>query len=343
MQAKRYHLVDLVKFIFSLFIIMIHLSLFADVSVIANYVFSELLGRLAVPFFFTASGYFFYISLMKDENGKLLREKKNLEVLKKYFIRILILYIIWSAIYMLWAVPMNYDSSFFSASVDFILTSVIKCSYYHLWYVYALVFAYPILYLMLKAGLKVGIAITAVLYVLLIFVSSYSFLPMVSEISNFIWSMRTDLPMKIFLRAIPLMFVGVLVAYCGNKISKSKSFIFFVISFVCLGAESSALFFFLNAGVSYLVFTAPTVFFFFNFIRQVDFHMNDTASLYLRNMSTLVYCLHAVFINMCDKFIPQLESTIIRYLIVVAVSVFISLIIVFLSRKCKMKFLKYLY
>ena len=342
-SAKKYYAIDVVKFFASLFIVMIHVSLFSDVSAVSNYVAVELIARLAVPFFFAASGYFFFTSLKTDENGKILKEKDNFKVLKKYFVRIFVLYVVWSVIYMLWAVPMDYGTDLVSASVDYIITSVIKCSYYHLWYIYALVFAYPVVYLLLKKGVKAAACIASVLYLLKLLLSAYSFVPGITEINDFLGAYPLTVLENVFLRAVPLMLIGVMSAHYSECISKRKNLILLVVSFVCLIAESAVLYFVAGTGVAYLFFTVPTVFFFFNLIKQLDLKMNPTVSLYLRNMSTLIYCLHALFINICDKFIPQIGSTVIRCIIVILVSVSVSFVIVLFSRKYKIKLLKYLY
>ena len=138
MEKKIYSFVDVLKFVFSYFIIMIHVDLFNDVNESLHYFSANILTRIAVPFFFAVSGFFFAKSLDYSKERKIAKTKSNLKRLKKTEWRIIVLYAVWSFIYVFIAMPFNYDGWSISNLADYAITSVIRCSFYHLWYIYAL-------------------------------------------------------------------------------------------------------------------------------------------------------------------------------------------------------------
>lgn len=82
-DRPNYDSVDLAKFIGAFLVIAIHTNIFISFSDTLNYYFVNLFCRLAVYFYFIASAYFFFNSLL-FENGKIIRDKNNLRKLKKY-------------------------------------------------------------------------------------------------------------------------------------------------------------------------------------------------------------------------------------------------------------------
>jgi surface polysaccharide O-acyltransferase-like enzyme len=62
-RTKHYNCIDLIKFICALFVVSIHVSPFASYNSFINYGLKNYIARIAVPFFFVASGYFRIIEL----------------------------------------------------------------------------------------------------------------------------------------------------------------------------------------------------------------------------------------------------------------------------------------
>lgn len=88
-MKKEYKLVDLFKLISAFLVVGIHTNPFVN-NVWCDRLFS-LITRVPVPFFFTAAGFFFFLSA----KGLPTKEK-----IKKYILRIFILYLIWFLIYL---------------------------------------------------------------------------------------------------------------------------------------------------------------------------------------------------------------------------------------------------
>lgn len=85
-MTQRNQTIDLSKFIFSLFIIGIHAQIFKNSLPAAYYTITMGVFRIAVPFFFVVSGYYFY---------KRIQDKKPL---KPYFMKLLKAFVIFEII-----------------------------------------------------------------------------------------------------------------------------------------------------------------------------------------------------------------------------------------------------
>ena len=56
----KYNSIDILKFIASFFVVMIHVSMFSDVNPYLNLFITHGVARLAVPLYFLTSAFFFY-------------------------------------------------------------------------------------------------------------------------------------------------------------------------------------------------------------------------------------------------------------------------------------------
>lgn len=94
MEKRRNQTIDLLKFIFSICIIMIHTQLFKS-NDIAYKTITMGIARLAVPFFFITSGYYFYQRIHTYQN------------IKSYFIKIIKIFIVFEIIeILLYTIPL---------------------------------------------------------------------------------------------------------------------------------------------------------------------------------------------------------------------------------------------
>ncbi len=91
---NRNQMIDLIKFIFSICIIAIHVSLFKDISSMSYYTLTMGIFRLAVPFFFVVSGYFYYKKIREERSIK----NNILKIIKVFFIVELIEILIYTPI-----------------------------------------------------------------------------------------------------------------------------------------------------------------------------------------------------------------------------------------------------
>lgn len=90
-EARSYRGLDLFKLIMALFVVAIHSGFLSDVNGQASFIIIQVFSRMAVPFFFIASGFFFSKGLEK-------RAGAEPEYLRSYAVKLLGLFAFWSAV-----------------------------------------------------------------------------------------------------------------------------------------------------------------------------------------------------------------------------------------------------
>ncbi|MBQ8831281.1 MAG: serine racemase VanT catalytic subunit [Oscillospiraceae bacterium] len=158
-ERKDFGRIDIFRIAAAVMVVAIHTYPFADVSRTLDFVFTHVICRVAVPFFFMTSG-FFLISHYA-ENGK-----KLTEFVKKT----LIIYAVSIAVY----IPINIYSGYFGGDTNFLQDIIFNGTMYHLWYLPASVMGACIAWFLVRR-LDYGwaIAISAVLYALGLLGDSY--------------------------------------------------------------------------------------------------------------------------------------------------------------------------
>ncbi|WP_289765012.1 acyltransferase family protein, partial [Faecalibaculum rodentium] len=182
---RQYGAIDIARYVSALLVVAIHVYPFVDMSPVFNQYFIAIVCRLAVPFFFVVSGYFFFRKIRRSET------EENREKLKDYLWRIGKIYLIWTVIYLPYTI-WNYASagfswqSIFSWVRDFFLNG----SYYHLWFLPAMMLGMVIVWFLYeKRGmmftLKVSLGLYVVGYLINIYAPYWETLPYVSILYGF--------------------------------------------------------------------------------------------------------------------------------------------------------------
>lgn len=145
MEKKNYAILDVAKFISALFVIAVHCAPFIQVSESLNFVYVQIFARLAVPFFFLVSGFLFFRKIDPEKGRK---DEGNIKEYKHYIKRILRIYIVWSILY----VPLlmiNWMQGGFTIStiLRFVRDILWNGTYYHLWFLPALMVGVSIVYI----------------------------------------------------------------------------------------------------------------------------------------------------------------------------------------------------
>lgn len=127
---EQFRGVDAVKFIMAVCVIILHTHPLEGINHTLNFITADVLGRVAVPFFFMATG---FLLAQRKEDGYFF----EIDHVKKYVYRILKLYMIWTAIYLPVIIYKNIIDSgeglrygILTSIRDFIFVG----SYGHLWY-----------------------------------------------------------------------------------------------------------------------------------------------------------------------------------------------------------------
>ncbi|MDE6476119.1 MAG: acyltransferase, partial [Erysipelotrichaceae bacterium] len=89
-MKEKYEMIDLIKYICSILVIVIHTSPGLPYSRPLNFFLINIIGRIAVPFFFIANGYFM---------SKNLQQKGNV-YFKQYIKSLIKIYLLWSLVYL---------------------------------------------------------------------------------------------------------------------------------------------------------------------------------------------------------------------------------------------------
>ena len=148
---RKYHSIDLLKFISCIMVVAIHSDPLQDISPLANRLISAGICRLAVPLFFIASGFFLF------KKGDLTAQS-----VKNYIRRISYLYALWFII----SLPITIFNSFvvgdsaFSVKIfQFVKSFFFTSTFSGSWFLMSGVFCTILFYLLQKVGKREEIII----------------------------------------------------------------------------------------------------------------------------------------------------------------------------------------
>lgn len=164
-KYRRINSIDIMRLIFAISVVAIHTHPFLEHNELISYIFSEVIGRIAVPFFFLISGYFFMMKL-----------KNNNTEYKVYLISIVSTYLIWNLIYLLYKlVFVIYNKESIIAYLkNNIVNYLILGSNYHLWYFPVLILCIIVsVYVIKNSKEKLILPITILLFLIGVLGSGY--------------------------------------------------------------------------------------------------------------------------------------------------------------------------
>ncbi len=333
---REYAAVDIAKLICALLVVAIHTEPFAS-----NFWLDKgfgVLTRIPVPYFFMASGYFLFLA---D------KEKTSFAKLKKYCLRILLLYAVWSIFYL----PMLYsrcmasgvfNTSMFFKSIFWLGTQS------HLWYLIASIVAAVMTWSFLRITTLKKTVIIA--FIFLIFGTVFSnYAPLIHKLSvkegggiNMIFSVlnvigtRNGIFYGFFYVALGAFIAG------GCSTFKMRTYaIVFLISFMALAIEGVVAVKIVGSTDHNLWFTAPPLIWsVFMATLQMNPSISKNIALMCRNGSTLIYTSHRLFIAFLISVCAMKEG-----MLLFNATLFITLVfsMAILLLKKKISILKYLY
>lgn len=222
---KRNYFIDIMKFILSLFVIMIHVNPFTGTM---NFIVWGVISRLAVPFFFLLSGYF----LSKKIDN---RRTDSGEIVFEFLTRISKRYIFWFCLYLIFMEFSWKGYGLVSSHKNKFVVIFIEGALYHLWFLPALIFGTAfVFYLREKFSTKTLIIIAAVLYFVGLSMNSYA--GIFSDINHWKSVSSTFLYGRNGLMVgFPLIFAGTLIE--RNVHSLKRDFLYFALTLNILFLE----------------------------------------------------------------------------------------------------------
>ena len=145
MQKKSFAALDAFRLIAALLVVAIHTSPLASLSPDADFLLTRVAGRLAVPFFFMVTGCF-----LLNDGG-----------VRRFLSRTARLYALSIALYL----PLNFYAGGMSA-IEWLRGLLIEGTFYHLWYLPAVLLAVPAAFFLRKLRPWLGFALAGVLYLI---------------------------------------------------------------------------------------------------------------------------------------------------------------------------------
>lgn len=318
---ERYYQVDVMRFVCAILVISIHTSALYSFGDIPGKVLSLGIARIAVPFFFIASGYFFY-------------ERFNHEgYLKAYIIRILKYYLISTVVYTL--ILFTFIKSRNSNIWDLVKNLLFNGVSPSLWFFPALIFSISVLYLFLKKNwIKPLIIASIVLYALGLIGDSYYGLVVGTPLEKLV-----DLYSSVFVYTrnglcfgLPFLTLGVLINKYDlkNKLKHLKALtLFFAVIFA---SEAYVL---ISNNISKdnnmyisLIFLVSCLFLLSLRSKKV---LSDRKAQLLRDMSLWIYCLHELIQFLVYGLLPQVAAN--SFLVFIMITLVVVPLSYFIVRK----------
>lgn len=300
-MKKQCYLIDIFKLIFCLCVIAIHTSLLKNCPNEISFWINQLFFRLAVPFFFIASGYMLGRKIVPIENDN----SQVWPVIKKYCVRQLKLLVCFELIILLLNASRDMLAGVSVAHIA--LKSAREVIFYPrgaLWFLQACIIGSLIYYVFIRFKIKwMVIPVGAILYMFALICNSYNFMiegfPLLKKLVEFY--------LYVCLSARNGIFVGFLFIALGIfcfELKENKAFLlrkkisgFFCVLFFFLYVLE--LFLLKNNGAypgkdDFSLFVSLPVFLFF-FVCFLSYYEKEKnqAVVYCRNLSVGMYLLHA--------------------------------------------------
>lgn len=307
----QYKGIDIVKFIMALFVVVLHTHPLYEVNRAADFLTADVIARVAVPFFFAATGFL----LEKQISG---RHDDVRETIVRYVWKVLKLYCIWTVIYL----PIILYNKFivngeaaaygiFTLIRDFIFAG----SYGQLWYLPAAAVGLVVVFILRK---YLGEGKTAILLLVLFLMglTTQSYFGLASALirpDGILWQVMKAVKKVmvtcrngVFFGSI-FIYMGTWIARCDIRMKAWKAASGLAISTLLFCVEAAYLW-----GIGsvrekdmYLLLL-PTVFFLLLLALQIQVEWD---TVYLRRMSINIYLVHTAFRFIYREFVGERDET----------------------------------
>lgn len=305
---------DCFKILLSIFVIVIHLEAIFDKSNVILWIFSTGLVQVAVPCFFIINGYYFFLKIDTPK------------AVGKYLIHLFIIYTTWFVIYLR---PFLYRLDKFYILEEFRFDLLFKLyfseSFFHLWYVIALIYGICILFV-LKKFLKKDVIILVAAIIL--FTAGYYLSFEKGYLSN-------SILYGLFL-GFPFVALGYLIRSKDiiKKIKGKYIYGLLLISSLAIfvGAYLNHEILFVRKIYYSLFIFCPAIFIFI--LNHSKYVKNSKLIAYLGALPSAIYFVHVYIIFLSFSYFPEV-GVFMRFLIVLFFSVIASFAIIFINKYLK--------
>lgn len=325
MKQRNLGGIDYFKFIAALLVVAIHTSPLSSFSTDADFIFTRVLARTAVPFFLMVTGYFLLTQYLFEKS-------MDIRPLCRFLKKISLLYGVAIVIYL----PINiYAGHFQGVSIaDFLRVFLFDGTFYHLWYLPASMIGVLIIYSIgYKLPFSFLVIVCSTLYLIGLFGDSYyGFIDnsSVGILYDAIFRVSSYTRNGVFYAPIFLL-MG---AWINIYKQKSKTAIFvigFSVSILLMALEGLSLHYLgVQRHDSMYILLLPCMYFLF----QLIIAWNKAPSVQLRKISTWIYLLHPLMIiavrgiaKIMHLEMLLVENSLIHYIAVCFLAVIVSLIL----------------
>lgn len=317
-KSAEYGGLDYFRIISAFLVVAIHTSPLTSFSNTADFFFTRVLGRIAVPFFFMVTGQFVL-------SGVMYAGGQSQKQIWHYIRKVLILYGISILLYM----PIGIYAGHYK---DLTIGTALRMlffdgTFYHLWYFPACIVGVLLLFFLSRwIHIRGMIAVTGILYLLGLLGDSYygltAQIPVLKAVyqSGFhLWSYTRN---GLFIAPV-FMLMGFCMGRAEKIIQRKYAVVGLAVTFLLMTAEAFAL---KNAGWqrhdSMYLMLLPVMF----FLYQVLLSFHGKAVKYLRKIATWMYILHPFAILLVRRAAKWsalsilAENSLVHYLAVVILS-----------------------
>lgn len=345
-DKKELICIDLFKLICALLVVTIHIPMFNDINSELSFWTNQILARIAVPFFFISSGYF--VANKITDFSKILT----------YCKRILILYIIYTALYLPQIIYgwIKSDRNIIINIVAFIRNAFLIGSYTQLWFFVGILVATIILYLSIgkfKFSDKKLILVSSTLYAIGVLGDAYKNLlldiPILGNIMTWYYRVFETTRNGLFFGFLFLS-IGYLI-HKHQKQIKNKSNIYIaltLLSFFIMNIEEYFARYITNHSGQNMIFSTPIVTtFLFLSISFVNVPIKyKHLGLTIRKLSVLIFGFHLLLafyvrflLSICDINLNSLEF----YATIISLNILLGLTLIRLQKIKLFDFIKHFY
>lgn len=324
---KKYYVFDLIKFILSLLVIQIHIGIFQSYSPLADDFLKNLIGRYAVPMFFTISSYL----LFEKINKKDLFSKDNMTIYKNYLKRLLKLYISWTLIYFVFfKFILNYDISFSYYFYSFIFTGF----YVHFWFLHAQILGtITFLFLLKKLGLKRTLFTSCIFYITGLILVTYN--PILIKVFKLIPIYSGNVLLCRNFLTFALIFIAIGASFSLSKkegiINKQKLMKKILILSILSGGEFLLLKYIQAPYYALQIIILILTIYIFKLLININLSENKIYTR-LRIYSTIIYCSHNLIYLILAKIIT-INNSLVMYGLTLLTCIIFSEIIMYINKK----------
>lgn len=320
MNSKdRYYLIDLVKFICSILVVAIHTI---NRNTTLGY-FIVTSARIAVPIFFAINGYFLCDKIYR----------KDIKSINGYVFKIFKIYIVWSAIYIIFNFNYYFGNNILLEIILFIKRFIFIGTYDHLWYLSTLCVATYIIYFLInKTSFKTTLIVSVLCYIFGLVGDSYyglinsnfigRIIDVYSNLFGYVWNSFTWI--LIFI----LLGIGIKKYDLSNKVKKSNKLIY--IFYLLFILEHSVLRHYnISRDNNSAIFLIPLIFFIFinilNLEKNNSYKIIGKYNTLLSEVNLSIYLMHPLIKIILIKLIPGLEKSYLMFILVLITTMALSI------------------